>query len=313
MTIRTYQAGDEAKQASIFNRAAASLPRFKPATSQEIQRRCCARDFDASAHFFAEESGEVVGYAHFLPNGRVSFPWTVPGHEASAGPLFDQVLSAMKERGIGKALATYRDDWLSIHEFFVGQGFQRVRDMVNFVIDLVEMPTPPARPSSGITPLKPADLPALFALAQGIVQSTTVEEWENHLFKNPLFPPESLFVVRSRSGDAPLAVGILVTDPAYANPNMVDAGMPCFRLGAFGTEGMQVKRINGLFSFLARMDSNLSALGLDLMGHAAYRLRATVDVDSLAAQVPSDAPALLRFYERNFRKQGSFPVFEREL
>ena len=59
--------------------------------------------------------------------------------------------------------------------------------------------------------------------------------------------------------------------------------------------------------------ASLSPLGLDLMGHAAYRLRETDDVDSLAAQVPSDADGLLRFYERNFRRQGSFPVFEREL
>jgi hypothetical protein len=76
---------------------------------------------------------------------------------------------------------------------------------------------------------------------------------------------------------------------------------------------MQVKRIRGMFSFLAKPDGNLSPLGLDLMGHAAFRLLETDDVSSLAAQVPSDAPALLRFYERYFRRQGSFPVFEREL
>ena len=76
---------------------------------------------------------------------------------------------------------------------------------------------------------------------------------------------------------------------------------------------MQVKRINGLFSFLAANDAKLSALGLDLMGHAAYQLREADDVAALAAQAPSDAEGLTRFYQRHFRRQGSFPVFEREL
>jgi hypothetical protein len=47
------------------------------------------------------------------------------------------------------------------------------------------------------------------------------------------------------------------------------------------------------------------------MGHAVYRLRERDDVNGLAAQVPSDAAGLLRFYERNFRRQGNFPMFER--
>lgn len=313
MHIRTFQPGDDALQASIYNRAAAALPRFKPATTQEVQRRCRARDFDPAAHFFVEQMGETVGYAHFQPNGRVSYPWTLPGHEELAGPLFAQLLHVMQQRGFARAFTAYRGDWLAIHDFFVGQDFRQARDMVNYVIDLVDMPTPPARPSSGMTPLQPSDLPALFAQVPGLVQSATVADWEKHLFHNPFFPPEALFAIRGRGGNAPLAVGILVTDSTYANPNGVDPGMPCFRLGAFGNERMQVKRINGLFSFLARNDTSLSPLGLDLMGHAAYRLRETDDVESLAAQVPSDAEGLSRFYARNFKRQGSFPVFERVL
>ena len=88
--------------------------------------------------------------------------------------------------------------------------------------------------------------------------------------------------------------------------------MPCFRLGAFGTEGMQTKRLNGLFSFLTRSDRDTMPLGLDLLGQAAFRLRQT-EVSHLAAQVPSDAPQLLRFYQRLFRRQGSFPILERTL
>ena len=33
----------------------------------------------------------------------------------------------------------------------------------------------------------------------------------------------------------------------------------------------------------------------------------------VAAQVASDAPHLMRFYKQYFRRQGSFPVFERPL
>ena len=88
--------------------------------------------------------------------------------------------------------------------------------------------------------------------------------------------------------------------------------MPCFRLGAFGTEGMQTKRINGLFSFLCASDRDVNPLALDLMHHATVRLEES-DAGSLAAQVPSDAPHLLQFYQRYFRRQASFPVFEKTL
>src|SRR5262245_60471321 len=46
MKIRTFQPGDEAVQAEIYNEAAAALPKFKPATSPEVQRRTRAGDFD---------------------------------------------------------------------------------------------------------------------------------------------------------------------------------------------------------------------------------------------------------------------------
>jgi hypothetical protein len=38
-----------------------------------------------------------------------------------------------------------------------------------------------------------------------------------------------------------------------------------------------------------------------------------VEIDSFAAQAPSDVPHLLRFYQSHFRHQGSFPVLERSL
>jgi hypothetical protein len=92
----------------------------------------------------------------------------------------------------------------------------------------------------------------------------------------------------------------------------VDALMPCFRLGALGTEGLSAKRINGLFSFVAADGPDLAPFVLDLLSHACLRLEDT-NVEALAAQAPSDAPHLTRFYKQIFRRQGSFPVFERDL
>jgi hypothetical protein len=214
----------------------------------------------------------------------------------------------MRARGLQRAFAAYRGDWPQ-GDFFGAHGFWRAREMVNFVIELVDMPTPAARTSTLIAPMQPADVPAVFALAPRALRVSTPAELQHHLFHNPYFGPDALFVLRTRREGPPIAAGILIEDPAYADPKKVDAAMPCFRLGSFGTEGMQVKRINGLFSFLTEPGRDTSPLALDLMGHAALRLHKT-EAGTLAAQVPSDVPHLLRFYQQYFRLQGSFPVFE---
>src|SRR6516225_6599557 len=95
MTIRTFEAGDEVAQVSIFNEAAARLPKFKPATLDEVRRRCHAADFDPTTRFFAVPDSEPVGYASFHTNGRVSYPWCRSGQEQWARPLFEAVLGAL--------------------------------------------------------------------------------------------------------------------------------------------------------------------------------------------------------------------------
>jgi hypothetical protein len=312
MTIRTFEAGDEAAQVAIYNEASAELPKYKPATLDEVRRRSRGPDFDPATRFFALAEGRPVGYASFHANGRLSYPWCRKGCERFAEPLLERVLEAMRARGLARAFAAYRGDWLAQLDFFRRHGFQPAREMVNFVLDLVEMPTPSARPGSGIGPLTPADVPAVLALGAGVPRSSDPAALEAYLFRNPYFPPKSAFALRSRADGGLLAVGLLVTNPAYANPHQVDAAMPCYRLGAFGTEGMQTKRINGMFSFLAAEGRNVSACALDLLGYAAMQLQNT-DVATFAAQVPSDAGHLLRFYKQHFRQQGSFPVLEREL
>jgi hypothetical protein len=310
--IRTYQPGDEAAQVAIYNEATAALPKFKAATLDEVRRRMQDPRFDPSTHFYAVEGGHVIGYAAFQPNGRVSYPWCRKGCESTAEPLFQHLIQAMVRRGLKKAFAAYRSDWTAVGAFFQAHGFKLAREMVNFVLDLPDMPTPAARPSVPVAPLRPEDLPFVQELGEGVLRTSSREELEQHFFHHPYFRAESAFLLRSRGDSTPVAVGILIDDPRYADPHQVDAAMPCFRLGAFGTEGLTVKRINGLFSFLARPDRNLNVLAMDLMGVAATRLEKS-DTGALAAQVPSDVPHLLRFYQQYFRRQGSFPVYERML
>jgi hypothetical protein len=108
------------------------------------------------------------------------------------------------------------------------------------------------------------------------------------------------------------AAGVLVLNKTFADPTQLDPSMPCFRLGAFGTEGMQTKRINGMFSYITREDSNCTQNAVRLLEFAAERLE-EAGFDTLAAQVPSDAPHLFRFYKQQFQRQGAFPVLEKSL
>jgi hypothetical protein len=312
ITIRTYEPGDDAAQVSIYNEAAADLPRFKPATLDEVRRRSRDASFDPAARFVAVVDGRPMAYATYQTNGRVSYPWCRKGHEDLAEPLFARVLESLKERGHARAFAAYRGDWDGPLRFFHSHAFQTRREMVGFVLDLVDMPTPPARPSSGIGPLRPEDLPTVLRLGAGVLRVQDSAALEKYLFRNPYFPSSALFALRNRGDGAPLAVGVTVANPAYTDPVQTDAGMPCFRLGAFGTEGLTTKRINGLFSLLAPAGPDLSPMGLDLLGYAAFRLQET-EVATFGAQVPSDAAHLLRFYQQYFRRQGSFPVLERTL
>ena len=312
MKTRTFERGDDTALVAIYNEAAAELPKFKQSTLDEIRRRCRSADFDPALRFFAVEDGRALGYATFHRNGRVSFPWCRKGHEAVAEPLFETVLQAMRDRGMRLAFAAYRKDWKVQCDFFLAHGFHQAREMLNYVIDLVDLPTPAMKPGSAISQLNPEELPAVFQMAPKALRVRTPADLEQHLLHNPQFPAESVYVLRSRTDDSPLAVAVLVTQADYADPTKVDADMPCFRLGAFGAEEMQTKRINGLFSFLTPPSPNVSPLGLDLLGEASARLQ-TTQVDTLAAQAPGDVPHLVRFYQQYFRKQGSFPVFERSL
>jgi hypothetical protein len=312
VTIRNFRPGDEDAQAAIFNAACGSLPGFKPAHPDDVRKRTRARGFDANTRFYAEDGGQVVGYCTFSADGRMSFPWCMPGHEAHAEPLFNSVVEAVKARKMPRAYAAYHKDWTAPAQFFAAHGMPKARDMVNFYQELTDMPTMVTKPSSAITPFEPADLPHLHTMAPDLWHGLSQKDLWRHVLENPYFPPESLFVIRARADRKPLAVGLLIEDPAFADPKTLDSSQPCFRLGAFGGEWGQAKRVNGMFSFAAARDRSAFAFALDMMSYAAAKLDGT-SAHAVAAQVPSDVPHLLMFYQSHFRRQGSFPVYEMKL
>jgi hypothetical protein len=281
-------------------------------SADEVRRRTMTRGFDPATRLYAEEAGRVVGYCTWHANGRLSFPWCLLGQEKHAEPLLDAALAGLRGHGLARCFAASRTDWPAVNDFFTAHGFARTREMVNFLLELTELPTIMSKPRQELTELRSGDVPKVLEMVPQLFR-VSAEELERHLLHNPYFPPESVYAMRSRADGALVAVGLLVNEPSYADPHQLDAKQPCFRHGAFGTEGMQTKRVQGLFSFAASVARNdFPALALDLLTVAAQRLE-DADGHCLAAQAPSDVPAVLRFYERYFKRQGSFPVFERAL
>jgi hypothetical protein len=307
MPIRTYQPGDESVQVRVYNTAAAGLPGFKSAVADEVARRYQA-DLDPESKFYAVENGEVVGYAVFNANGRISYPWCLPDAQAQREPLLDAVLAGLRQRGHSVAWATYRADWEPILSFFVEHGFTTTRSVINYVAEVAELPHDDIPPGQMIRPLEHDDLPALLALGGGMIDSTNRSELIKYFWENPYFDPSSLFVLTPVSASTVLGVALLNCNPNHADPTRIDASMPCFRLGTFGTEHERHKRVNGLFSAVF----TTAAAGETLLAEAVRRLE-HAGTTHLAAQAPSDQPAVFAFYDRFLRRQGSFPILSRTL
>jgi len=311
MEIRNYRPGDEEVQARIYNTAAGPLPAFKPATTLEVARRYPPGDPDAGSRFYALDGpdGAVVGYALFNPSGRVSYPWCLPGAEGARGLLLDAVLTALGDRGIAEATAAYRSDWSPVLDFFDGRGFRPARDMVNFLAEIADLPGTPVPKGVGFGPVGRDDLPRIVALGRSLIDGDDFGRLAASLWDNPWYGSESLFALRADGGRGPVAgAAVAVTRDGYADPARLDAAMPCFRLGAFGTERERHKRINGMVSFL--FDDE--ATGEALLAEAARRLAAAGLVHA-AAQAPTDRGDLIAFYERHFRRQGAFPILSLHL
>lgn len=311
MNIRTFQPGDEVTQASLFNVSAYSLPGFKPSTADDVKKRTRGRHFDPTSRFYAEEGGQVVGYCVLEPEqGRVSYPWCKKGFESAAEPLFEAALQAARERGLAKVFAAYRRDWQPVLQFLTDRGFAVAREVINYWADPLDLPTMVNRSKLPINRLRRADIPALAAMGKGIIR-LPAEELEEYVFANPYFPAEAFLVLRAPD-EAPKAICVGLESGTYADVKKVDPLAPCFRLGAFGTEGYNTKRVNGLFSFLVADPREALTAGLALLSEASQEMTEGT-INALAAQCPSDAPHLLNFYTRYFKEHGRFPMLEKQL
>ena len=309
LTVRTFQPGDERTQAALFNGAAFALPGFKPATEDDVRKRTRARGFDPDTRFYAVENEQVVGYCVLEPaQGRIGFPWCRRGFEAAAVGLYAAALAAARARGVPKLFAAYRRDWDAVLGFFADRGFHKARDVVNYHADPVDLPTIASRGGNPIRRLTRDDLPALAAMGKGLIRVPDVE-LERHVYGSPYFPAESFWVVDGANDVGPVAVGVGLDNPNWPDVKKVDPLAPCFRLGAFGTEGLNAKRVNGLFSYVVTKPEHALPAGLALLAEISQELTEG-SVSSLAAQCPTDAPHLIGFYTRYFKEQGRFPVLE---
>jgi hypothetical protein len=312
MPIRSYQAGDEQVQASIYNRAAGSLPGFKLAKAEEISRRYQAADFDPESRFYAVDNGEVVGYAVFGENGRVSYPWCLPDAQSWREPLLAAVLAEMGKRQLPEAWAAYRADWSSVLRFLNGQGFLEERAMINYVGELSGLPRRNHLPGGrSIEPLKREDLPQVLALAPSLFSGTDAQAIERFFWNHPFYRfPESLFALKESTSGKILGVYVLVIDDRFADPTKIDAGMPCFRLGAFGTERQRHKRVNGLFSCVFADEAEGELM---MMLDPVWSKASEAGLTHIAAQAPSDAPAVCALYDLYLQRHGAFPILARRL
>lgn len=312
MKIRTFQPGDERTQAAIFNAAAFALPGFKPALEEDVKKRTRARGFDPATRFYAVDGGQVLGYCTIEPaQGRISFPWCKKGFESAAGTLLDSALQSARERGLTSVFTAYRRDWEPVLGYFESKGFQKSREIVNFTTSPLDLPTIANRGGIPIRRLQRGDIPALAEMGRGLLR-LPVEKLESYFFANPYYPVEAIKVLEDRGGGPPVAIGIGLESPTWADAKNVDPFAPCFRMGAFGTEGLHAKRVNGLFSYLVSKPEHALPAGLAMLNDASQEMTEG-SVSTICGQCPTDVPHLLTFYMRYFKEQGRFPIYERTL
>jgi hypothetical protein len=308
MPIRTYQPGDEQAQARIYNTVACPLPGFKPTSAEEIARRYQAVDPEPTSKLYAVEDGQMVGYIVFNPNGRISYPWCLAEYQTARDALLGGALGAMSTRRYAEAWTTYRADWSPVLEYFQEHGFVRARAMINYIAKLDRLPDRPLPSGRIITPLERQDLPRLLELEPGLFAGCDPKCLGLALWENPHFSADGLFALRDDGDGTLLGAALIIANAAYADPSKLDAAMPCFRLGAFGTESQRHKRVNGLFAAVFA-DEHAGEL---LLSEAARRL-GRLGLTHIAAQAPSNVPSLCAFFDSFFDRQGEFPILVRPL
>ena len=238
-------------------------------------------------------------------------PWCKKGFESAAPLLLAAALQSARDRGLTKVFAAYRRDWEPVLKFLTEQGFTHARDVINYWADPVDLPTLVTRSKLPINRLTREDVPALAAMGKGVIR-LPADKLEAYYFANPYFAAEAFLVLRGADGKTPLAVAVGLESPTYADVKKIDPLAPCYRLAAFGTEGLNTKRVNGLFSYLVADPAQALTAGMALLSEASQEMTEGT-VEALAAQCPSDAKHLVGFYTRYFKEQGRFPEWEKGL
>lgn len=309
--IRTYRPGDEAEQVAIYNSATRDLPAFKIASVDEVSRRNRAADFDPNSKLYAERDGKVVGYISFSSNGRVSAPWCLDSDHDAAGPLFEALFAAMRLHGHRRAWAAYRADWPGVRHLLEHGGFRQSHEIVNYVASMASLPREPVPSPFAIRPLRRDDVIAAYRLDPAAFGVASADALARAWLDGPYMSADSLFVLQDESGSIG-GVGLAILNPNYADVAKIDSAMPCFRLGTTRTESERTKRVNGVFSYVARVGPENGRFALWLLTEACRRMEAA-RVTQVAAQCPSDRPTESAFYAAYFQRQQAFPVFVRDL
>jgi hypothetical protein len=215
----------------------------------------------------------------------------------------------MTTLGFPEAWAASRADWSPELAFFEEQEFGPVREMVKFVAETGASPRTPVPAGLALGALSRDELPQILELGESLFAEDDPDHLARFYWENPFFTPDSLYAVRSDHGRGQVVgAAIAVIDSRYADPSRLDAAMPCFRLGALGTERERHKRVNGMVSCLFADE----AVGEALLAEAARRFEAG-GLAHAAGQARSDRLDLVAFYDRFFRRQGSFPILSRSL
>jgi hypothetical protein len=182
---------------------------------------------------------------------------------------------------------------------------------MNFVAEVTKLPDEPVHSELNITALARQEVPDAYALDPSAFAVASALELEKAWLDGPYLSGESLFALRDASG-ALLGVGIAIVDDRFADPTKIDSAMPCFRLGGVRTESERTKRVNGLFSYVARPGPENHRFGRLLLGEARRRFD-RAGLRSAAGQCPDDRLVELSFFRIYFREQCAFPVFVRQL
>ncbi len=310
-SIRSYRPGDEQAQIEIYNLATGGLPGYKPASADEVSRRYRAAGFDPGSKLYAEQDERIVGYVSFSENGRVSLPWCLPeaGHVRPA--LLEAALDAMRARGLRRVWAAYRADWHAVQAALAALGFRRLHEVINFAAAIAALPQGSSAMSAA--PLERSDLARLFELDPSAFGVASAAELAAAWFDGPYLAADSFFALIDLAGPTLVGAGVAVVNALYADPAKIDPRMPCFRLGAVGTEAERTKRVQGLFSYAAPRERAANhAVAQAALGEACRRFR-RAGLERAAAQCRSDRPVELAFYDAHFERQGSFPVLVRDL